>query len=48
MQSNMLRQTDERKKRSRPFVPGGLGMPRGDDLRGLGGMIVIERNGMPW
>jgi transposase len=46
--SNLFWLTDEQVERLRPFFPKSHGKPRVDDWRVLGGIIVINRNGLRW
>ncbi len=46
--SNLFWLTDAQMARLKPFFPKSLGKPRVDDRRVLGGIILINRNGLRW
>lgn len=46
--SNPFWLTEAQMARLQPFFRKGHAKPRGDDRRGLGGIIFINRNGLRW
>ncbi len=46
--SNLFWLTEAQMARLRPCFPKRHGRPRGDDLRMLGGIIFLNRNGLRW